>query len=193
MEKLNLQLFAEEAQAETAPEEAQGTEQSTQQGAYTQADVDRMISKMAEKFEAKFSKRAEEAQKLASMNAEEKARYEIEKTKQEIEGMKKSIVMEQNRAECAKILAEEHPKLAGLADFAVAEDAETMKRNLDAIKKTVLLVANEMADSRLKGWTPKGDQRLPAEITKDVFKKMSLDQQQQLYKEKPDLYMELIK
>jgi hypothetical protein len=193
MEKLNLQLFAEEQPAEEkAPE---GAQEQPAQGAqtFTQADVDRMISKMAEKFEAKFSKRAEEAQRLASMTAEEKARHEIERTKQEIEEMKRSMIMEQNKAECAKILAEENPKLASLADFAVAEDAETMKRNLDMIKKTVIQVANEIADSRLKGYTPRKEAGLPAEITKETFAKMSLDQKQQLFMENRELYAELTK
>ena len=191
MEKLNLQLFADEAQAETtAPE---GAEQQTQTGTFTQADVDRMISQMADRFDKKYAKRAEEATRLASMTAEEKARHEIERTKQEIEDMKRSMVVEQNKAECARILAEENPKLAGLAKFVVAEDAETMKKNIDEVKRAVQSAVNEMVDKRLVGYTPRRESGLPNEITKEVFKGMSLDQQQQLYKEKPDLYMELIK
>ena len=158
---------------------------------FTQAEVDRMISKMAERFETKFSKRAEEAQKLASMNAEEKAKYEIEKTRAEIETMKKNMVIEQNKAECVKILAEENSKLASLADFAVAEDAETMKKNLDLIKQVVTQVANDMVDKRLKGYTPKRE-TLPNEINKETFNKMSLDQQQELYNSNPELYKQMI-
>ena len=155
MEKLNLQLFADEAQAETtAPE---GAEQQTQTGTFTQADVDRMISQMADRFDKKYAKRAEEATRLASMTAEE------------------------------------NPKLAGLAKFVVAEDAETMKKNIDEVKRAVQSAVNEMVDKRLVGYTPRRESGLPNEITKEVFKGMSLDQQQQLYKEKPDLYMELIK
>ena len=91
---LKLQLFADGATPPIdplTPPPTDPTPPTPPQGTFTQADFDREISKMYEKFEQKFSKKAEEAQKLASMNAEEKARYEIEQSKKEIEDMRKKF------------------------------------------------------------------------------------------------------
>lgn len=172
----------------------QATEQQTQQQAtFTQADFDRAVSKMYEQFEQKFSKKQEEAAKLASMNAEEKARYEIEQSKKEIEDMRKNFTLQQNKSECMKILAEKNIDVS-LADFVVAEDAETMKKNIDLIDKAFKKSVEAEVNNRLKGSTPKKDLNMPqGEITKDTFRKMTLDQQQELYNTNKDLYMQLIK
>lgn len=177
----------------TQTTEQQTTEQqTTQQPTFTQADFDRAVSKMYEQFEQKFSKKQEEAQRLASMNAEEKARYEIEQSKKEIEEMRRNFTLTQNKTECMKILAEKSIDVS-LADFVVAEDAETMKANIDKIEKAFKKSVEEEVNKRLKGTTPKKDITLPAEITKDTFSKMTLDQQQELYNTNKDLYLQLIK
>ena len=86
MLKMNLQIFAEEAQPQTEPAVEETTEETIQM---TKAEYDRQISQLFEKWSAKSEKEKQqikaEAEKLASMNAEEKARYEIEQIKAEAE------------------------------------------------------------------------------------------------------------
>jgi hypothetical protein len=181
------------ATEQTTEQKEQTTEEQKQaQPTFTQADFDRAVSKMYEQFEQKFSKKQEEAAKLASMNAEEKARYEIEQSKKEIEDMRKNFTLTQNKTECMKILAERNIDVS-LADFVVAEDAETMKKNIDLIDKAFKKSVEAEVNNRLKGSTPKKDVLPQGEITKEVFNKMTLDQQQELYNTNKDLYMQLIK
>jgi hypothetical protein len=192
---LKLQHFAEPAPQPTpTPGEPTPTPEPTPQpqGTLTQADFDRAVSKMYEQFEQKFSKKQEEAARLASMNAEEKARYEIEQSKKEIEDMRKNFTLTQNKTECMKILAERNIDVS-LADFVVAEDAETMKKNIDLIDRAFKKSVEAEVNNRLKGSTPKKDLNMPTEINKETFNKMTLDQQQELYNTNKDLYMQLIK
>lgn len=189
--KLDLQLHSEPEPEPTTPEpNPEPTPQP--EPTFTKSDFDREISKMYEKFESKFSKKAEEAQKLASMNAEEKARYEIEQSKKEIEEMRKNFTLTQNKTECMKILAERNIDVS-LADFVVAEDAETMKKNIDLIDKAFKKSVEAEVNSRLKSTTPKRDLNMPTEITKETFSKMSLDQMQELANTNKELYMQLTK
>ena len=186
------EVKTETTQQETEQKTEQTTE-TTQQGVFTQADFDRAVSKMYEQFETKFSKKAEEASKLASMNAEEKARYEIEQSKKEIEDMRKNFTLQQNKTECMKILAEKNIDVT-LADFVVAEDAETMKKNIDLIDKAFKKSVEAEINNRLKSTTPKRDLGMPTgEVTKEVFNKMNLAQQTELFNTNKDLYEQLIK
>ena len=176
-------------------EEEQDTAQSVEvedTKTYDQAEVDRLISKQFEKWQQKAEKQTAEATKLASMNAEEKARYEIEQSRKEIEQMKSEFVLQQNKSECMKILAEKNIDVT-LADFVVAEDAETMKTNIDKIEKAVKKAVEEEVNRRLKGSTPKRDLDMPLEINKEIFSKMNLDQQTELYNTNRELYNQLIK
>ena len=173
---------------ETVEEVVEQPEQVT----FTQADLDREISKRFEKWQLKAEKQTEEATKLASMNAEEKARYEIEQSRKEIEGMRRDYTIQQNKNECMKILSERNIDVA-LADFVVAEDAETMKENIDKIDKAFKKSVEEEINRRLKGFTPKKDLNMPNEINKETFSKMSLDQQTEIYNTNRELYEQLIK
>lgn len=191
---LNLQMFAEGAEppAEPPADPAAEPPAEPKQPTLTQADFDRAVSKMYENFEQKFSKKQEEAAKLASMNAEEKARYEIEQSKKEVEEMKKSFTLQQNKNECMKILADKSIDVS-LADFVVAEDAETMKKNIDLIDKAFKKSVEDEVNKRLKGSTPKKDIGMPKEINKETFNKMTIAQQNELFATNKELYEQLIK
>ena len=177
---------------ETTDETQQVEQEQTEKTTYDQAEVDRLISKQFEKWQKKAEKETAEATKLASMNAEEKARYEIEQSKKEIEQMKSEFVLQQNKSQCMEILADKGIDVT-LADFVVAEDAETMKANIDKVEQAVKRSVEEEVNRRLKGTTPKRDVGMPAEINKETFSKMTLDQQQELYNTNKELYMQLIK
>ena len=201
MLKMNLQIFAEEAQPQTEPAVEETTEETIQM---TKAEYDRQISQLFEKWSAKSEKEKEkikaEAEKLASMNAEEKARYEIEQIKAEAEMEKEELkkikieaLMDRNRAECVKILAEDNKHLAGIADLVVAQDAESMKKNIDKLKQAFRLAVNEEANKRLKSKLPMRDYIDNGVLTKEQFNKMSLEEQNHLYKTNKELWEELSK
>ena len=203
MNKLNLQLFAEgggepptdpptdpNANLKNLPTDP--PKDPPANPTLTQADFDRAVSKMYEQFEEKFTKKQEEAQKLASMNAEEKAKYEIDKSRKELEDLKKNFTLNQNKNECMKILAEKSIDVS-LADFVVAESAEQMKKNIDLIEKAFKKSVEDEVNKRLKGTTPKKDLAMPTEINKETFNKMTIAQQNELFATNKELYEQLIK
>lgn len=198
--KLNLQTFASEEETKVEEVEEVKEEMITM----SKADYDRQISQMFEKWSAKTEKEKEkikaEAEKLASMNAEEKARYEIEqikaeaeKEKEELKQIKIQALMDRNRAECVKILAEENKHLAQVADLVVAQDAESMKKNIDKLKQAFRLAVNEEANKRLKSKIPMRDYIDNGVLTKEQFNKMSLAEQNHLYQTNRELWEELTK
>lgn len=168
-----------------------------EQKTFTQADFDREISKMYEKLEAKFNKRAEqtkeEATKLANMNAEERLKYEIEQREKAIADKEREWTLKENKYECSKILSDKGLPIA-FADFVVAEDAETMQKNIQLFDTEFKKAVKIEIESRIKSTTPKTSTiGLDGQITKEEFNKMTLAQQQELYKNNKELYMQLTK
>lgn len=159
---------------------------------FTRSDLDREISKMYDKFEKKFSKRAEEAQKLASMNAEDKAKYEFEQRVKELEYKEKEWTLKENKYEASKILSEKGLPIV-FADFIVAEDAETMMANIKLFDTEFKNALAKEVQARIGGNTPKGSVVNTDTMTKEKFKTLSLTEQQEYYSSNPDLYKEIIK
>ena len=163
---------------------------------FTQADFDREISKMYEKFEAKFTKKSEqakaEAEKLANMNAEEKLKYELEQKESQIALKEKEYTLKENKFECSKIFESKELPLS-LVDLVVAEDAETMQKNIELLDKEYKKAIKKEVEKRLKGKAPIIADIDFNGITKEQFKKMSIAEQSQLYQTNRELYLQLVK
>lgn len=195
IENLKLQLFADGGEGENGGAEGEQNKDNNEQKTFTQADFDREISKMYEKLEAKFNKRAEtakeEATRLATMNAEERLKYEIEQREKAIADKEREWTLKENKYECSKILSEKGLPIA-FADFVVAEDAETMQKNISLFDNEFKKAVKLEIESRLKSTTPKTSTiGLDGSVTKEQFNKMTLSQQQELYKNNKELYMQL--
>ncbi len=204
--KLNLQLFADGgegdndngAEGDKKNKDKENNNQNTDNNkTFTQADFDREISKMYEKFEEKFNKRAAtaklEAEKLANMNAEERLKYEIEQREKAIADKEKEWTLKENKYECSKILSEKGLPIA-FADFVVAEDADTMQKNINLFDSEFKKAVKVEIEKRLSSTTPKtGTLGLDGQITKEQFNKMTISQQNELFKNNKELYMELSK
>lgn len=191
IEKLKLQLFADGGEGENGGAEDEQNKNNNEQKTFTQADFDREISKMYEKLEAKFNRRAEtakeEATRLANMNAEERLKYEIEQREKAIADKEREWTLKENKYECSKILSEKGLPIA-FADFVVAEDAETMQKNISLFDSEFKKAVKLEVESRLKSTTPKTSTiGLDGSITKEQFYKMTLSQQQELYKNNKEL------
>ncbi|GEM_PF-6939240 len=159
---------------------------------FTQSDFDREISKMYEKLEAKFNKRAEtakqEATKLANMNAEERLKYEIEQREKKIADKEKEWTLKENKYECSKILSEKSLPVA-FADFVVAEDADTMSKNINLFDTEFKKAVKAEVEKRLGSTTPKtGTIGLDGQITKEEYNKLNTTQKRQLYENNPELW-----
>ena len=155
MKKLfNLQLFAEEGvtetpsadsadstateQENTTKDKEPATAATDQKGEakYTDADLDRIINKKFAELEQKKQKQIDEATKLANMNATEKANYEKEQLKKELDELKKQAALSEMTKTARKMLSDEGVNISDeLLTMFVNTDAENTKAAVDSFTK----------------------------------------------------------
>lgn len=159
--------------------------------ALLQKEGDKRVSQALKKAEAKNAQKVKEAEKLAQMNEQEKYEYQLSQREAAIAEKEKALALAENKNEASKILAEKGISLS-LVDFVVAEDAETMKSNIDLLDKAFKASVKSEVEKRLSSSVPKKNLADPEGITKETFRKMSLIQQQEFATTNPDLYKSLI-
>lgn len=168
---------------------------NTEPKTYTQEEVDALLQKEADrrvtealkKAERKNQEKVKEAQKLAQMNEQEKYQYELEQREKAIIEKEKALALAENKNEAGKILAEKGLSLS-LVDFVVAEDAETMNKNISLLDKAFKQSVKQEVEKRLSSSTPKKNLPLDQTITKEQAKKMGIMERQKLLNENPELY-----
>ena len=158
--------------------------------ALLQKEADRRVSEALKKAEKKKEAAVKEAQKLAAMNEQEKYEYELKQRENAIAEKEKQLALMENKNEASKILAEKGISIA-LVDFIVAEDAETMKNNIDLLDKCFKESVKAEVEKRLKSNTPKKNLPLDEQLTKESFKKLSMMEQQKLFETNPELFKQL--
>ena len=155
-----------------------------------QVEADRRVTQALAKQQAKFKEQMAEAEKLRTMNEEQKAQYQLEQRIKEIEAKEKEFALKENRYEAQRIMAEKNIPLA-FADFIVAEDAETMMANISLFEKEFRAAVRAEVDKRIASPAPKANIGVDTVITKEQFMKMTIAQQTELYKQDPELYKRL--
>lgn len=172
--------------------------QNTEVRTYTQEEVDRLlqsesdrrVSEALKKADKKKQEAVKEAQKLAAMNEQEKYEYQLKQREEAIIAKEKALALAENKNEAGKILSEKGLSLS-LVDFVVAEDADTMKANIDLLEKAFKASVKAEVEKRMGGNAPKktvSDETL----TKEKVKKMSLGDLNKLYNENPELYRKMM-
>ena len=173
-------------------------EGQTEKTSYTQEEVDallqretdRRVTQALKKQEQKTEARLKEAQKLAQMNEQEKYEYELRQREKAIAEKEKALALAENKTEASKILSEKGLSLQ-LVDFVVAEDAETMKANIDLLDTAFKQSVKAEVEKRLAGNAPKKNLPLDRTITKEEFRKMSYSDIVALKNSNPELYRSL--
>lgn len=165
---------------------------------YTQAEVEELLQKEADrrvtqalqKAEKKNAEKVREAQKLAQMNEAEKFQYQLEQREKALVEKEKAMALLENKNEASKILADKGLALS-LVDFVVAEDAETMNRNISLLEKAFKQSVKAEVEKRLGSSTPRKNLPTDEALTKEQFNKLSIAKQQEIYRNNPDLYKAL--
>lgn len=155
-----------------------------------QSEADRRVSEALKKAEKKKSEAVKEAQKLAAMNEAEKYEYQLKQREEAIIKKEKELALAENKNEASKILSEKGISLS-LVDFVVAEDADTMKANIDLLDRAFKASVKAEVEKRLGSETPKKSVTKQEALTKEDFKKMSIGELSDLYKSNPELYKQL--
>lgn len=185
----NKEVQGQEPEVETETE-TEKTYTQAEVDAFLQAETDRRVTAALKKAEKRNAEKLREAQKLAQMNETEKYEYELQRREAAIAEKERELALAENKAEASKILAEKGISLQ-LIDFVVAEDAETMKSNIDLLDKAFKQSVKDEVNRRLAGNAPKKGLPVDKAITREDFMKMSIDELMELKRNNPELYNSL--
>ncbi|OBY11911.1 hypothetical protein CP373A1_03025 [Clostridium paraputrificum] len=138
------------------------TETNQSEKTFTQKDVDKLIQERVAREQAKWEKKVQdertEAEKLAKMNADQKAEYEKQKREDELAKREKDITTRELRAAAYETLAEKNlPK--ELVDILNYESVETCNKSIEAVEKAFQSAVEKAVNDKLRGGNPpKGGQ-----------------------------------
>lgn len=164
----DLQLFAEPETTPAEPSPAQENPTNDKEPApvatlkdkgepkYTDEDVNKLIDQKFAEWQKKKQREVDEAQKLATMNATQKAEYERDQLKKELEELKKQASLAEMSKTARKMLAEDGITVSDeLLFMLVTTDAEETKAAVDGFSKAFTEAVESAVKERLKGEPPK--------------------------------------
>lgn len=178
----------------TEPENNPGVEEkkTPEQKYFSQQELEDIISRRLARAEKKREEEMEKAKKLAAMSAEEKTRHEIEEIKKELERSKKEAAAAKLKEQAGEQL-KAYGVDTSLAKFVVGADEEETLMNVKDFKYAWDAAIKLATDKALAGVTPSKPQVINTEsgISKEAFRKMSIMERQNLYQKDRDLYNKL--
>ena len=124
-----------------------------------QREFDKKVSKALETARGKWEKEMEtiktEAEKLAKMDSDEKAKYELEKERKEKEDYRTKLNAYELKEEASKIAREKGvpQSLLNIIDYA-KENADSIKNKIEEIEVTYKQALQEGINDRMKEKTP---------------------------------------
>jgi transketolase len=131
-----------------------------------QSEFDKRVAKALETakgkwetdYQAKIEEAKTEAEKLAKMNADQKAEYEAKKKLDDLAKREKDITTRELRATAYETLAEKNlPK--ELVDILNYSDAEQCNKSIEAVEKAFQSAVEKAVNDKLRGGNPpKGGQ-----------------------------------
>lgn len=163
--KMILQLFAEEqgaATESTATEKQGATEQkpadqkAKPEAKYSDDDLDKIIGQKFAEWQKKKEKEVSEAKKLAEMNAQQKAEYERDQLRKELDDYKRKDSLAEMTKTARKMLSDGGVSISDdLLAMMVTTDAEQTKAAVDGFAKMFKDAVEAAVKERLKGEPPK--------------------------------------
>ncbi len=126
-----------------------------------QAEFDRRVNKALETSKTKMQAEIEtqianartEAEKLAKMNAEQKAQYEQQKKEKELADREAEITKRELSAQAKETLADKGLPVS-LADILNYTDASTCQASIEAVEKAFQEAVAKGVEDKLKGGSP---------------------------------------
>lgn len=195
-ENIKLQLFADgEAGADNTEPTAEpaksddgkkADESAAKAGEpkYTDEDVDKLIDKKFAEWQKKQQKAVDEAAKLAEMNAQQKAEYERDQLKKELDELKRKDSLAEMTKTARKMLSDDDITVSDdILTMLVTTDAEKTKAAVDGFAKAFKEAVEKAVKERLKGDPPRRGSGGTAAMTKEqiaAIKDPELRQQKML-------------
>ena len=197
--EFDLQFFAEEVEAEKTEENVGGEENKTekevkddrkdQEKKYTDEQVDDIINKKFAKWQKDQEAKITEAEKLAKMNAEEKADYERAKLEDELKELRKKDTLNSMTKIARSMLSEKGIQADDdLVGILITTDADKTKEAVESFSKLFESTVEKAVNDKLKGRTPKvvnGKQRLTKE---EILKEKDVNKRRRMMAENLELF-----
>ena len=169
-------------------EVATETKEEIIEKSFTQEDIDRIINRTIAKERKKADEDKQEAEKLAKMSAEEKAKHEFEKQKLEFEEKLKSFEKKELELQITKELSSKNLPTE-FSKYLLGNDAESSLENIKEFEVLFNNALDKHTHEKLKGSTPKIGQVVQGGgITKEQFKKMNIAERNNLAQSNIELY-----
>lgn len=186
--RMNLQLLAEDTGAgeggeNNPPEEKEGktyTDEELQKLIQSESDkrVTQAMKTAEQKWQREYEKKLEdeksEAEKLAKMSADERAKAQFEKEKEKFESERAKFQRDQLELETVKELGKQGLDVE-FSSFLMGENAESTNENIKLFKEKFDGAVEKAVQERLKGKTPKTTDK-DTTISVDKLKGMSIDE-----------------
>ena len=164
--KFNLQFFAEEdetkeegnddgADNNEGNEDAEITFTPEQQKKVDEI-IERRVAQEKKKADEYAKEKADEAARLAKMNKDQKAEYEREKLKKEVQQLREEKAMNEMRSEARTMFRNNNIDASDeLLNLVVTTEAETTKTNVDALSTILDEMVQSKVKAALRGNAPK--------------------------------------
>ena len=165
---LNLQMYADDpadkadqapgtAEKDTNNKAAADTGKSTEpEKKYTDDDVDKIVKARLAREKEQADKEKEEAKKLAEMNATQKAEYERDQLKKELDELKRKDALSEMSKVARKMLTEKDINVSDdLLSVLVTTEAAQTKQNVEDFAKMYKADVDAAVKARLKGEPPR--------------------------------------
>lgn len=158
----DLQMFADEAAADTAAETPETNNTDKEPGAtkteakYTDDDVNKILDRKFAEWQKKQEKKVSEAERLSKMTAEEKAAERMKALEDKLRGYEVAAARTEMTKQARAILSDKniHVDDALLANL-IAEDAESTKASVESFVALFNAAVEKAVKEKVKGDTPK--------------------------------------
>lgn len=185
----------EEMNNNTLENEATAENQNQEQKTYTAEEVARLVQSEADRRTnqalAKQKKEYERKLSLSTLDEQQRKDAEAKMKIEELQNQLAEFQIEKNKSELKSVLS-----ARGLsAEFAdiitITDDIEESQAKIDTLDKLFKAAVRAEVERRLAaaGGTPKGNgNNTSGELTREAFAKLSLKEQNDLFKTNPKLY-----
>ena len=137
---------------------------------YSDAEVDEIINKKFAKWQKEQEKKISEAEKLAGMNAQEKAEHERDTLQKELDALKRANSIAEMEKTARTMLHDDGVNVPDeVVSSLIAEDADSTKTKVEAFSKAFKAAVQTAVKDALKGKAPatgKGSTLTKADILK---------------------------
>lgn len=155
---------------------------------YSDADLDKIINQKFADWQTKQQKAVDEAKKLAEMDAQQKAEYERDQLKEELNKLKKTNTLSEMGKTARKLLSDDGLNVPDeLVGMIITENAETTKANVDSFGKLFKAAVQNAVKDVLKGKVP-GTGGGSTVTKEDILKITDRVERQRMIAEHMDLF-----